>query len=216
LGDIFIRMRVLTYLPSRASTDDLHRALIDAGCEPVTVDDLDDLTDQMEPDEPVLVVFDETVQDWLTFVTSLVQVRPSARPVLLAQIDDPDAFLCAVMAGVVGFCDPDSSVDAIVRTVKSVCEFGIAIPRGMAEPLVTHVRLGRGYQVQTDTGKIYVTDREWEILSLLMQGRSTKEMAETLFVSQATVRGHVSTVLKKLGAVDREDAIALVRRNQLP
>ena len=129
---------------------------------------------------------------------------------LLAQIDNPDVFLCAVMAGVVGFCRPDSSVDAIIRTIKSVCESGMAIPRDMVEPLVEHMRQGRGHQVQTATGKVDVTDREWEILLLLMQRRSTKEMAETMFVSQATVRSHVSMLLKKLGAVDREDAINLV------
>ena len=208
--------RVLTYLPSHAFTDDLHSALVEAGCEPVPVDDLDGLIDRVQPDEPVLVVIDETVDEWLPTVATLVQVRPTARPVLLAQIDNPDVFLCAVMAGVVGFCRPDSSVDAIIRTIKSVCESGMAIPRDMVEPLVAHMRQGRGHQVQLATGKIDVTDREWEILLLLMQRRSTKEMAETMFVSQATVRGHVSAVLKKLGAVDREDAIALIRRNQVP
>ena len=64
----------------------------------------------------------------------------------------------------------------------------------------------------TAGGRVEVTDREWEILELLIEGRSTREMADKLYISVGTVRSHVSILLKKLGAVDREDAVQLIKR----
>ena len=90
----------------------------------------------------------------------------------------------------------------------------MAIPRAFMSPLVDEVRRGRGRAVRTAAGVVLVTDREWEILQMLIQGRSTREMSDALFVSVGTVRSHVSTLLKKIGAVDRDDAVAMVRRGE--
>lgn len=68
--------------------------------------------------------------------------------------------------------------------------------------------------MRTPAGNVDVTDREWEVLLLLMQRRSTQQMAEALFVSVGTVRSHVSALLHKLGAVDRDDAVAMVSRSR--
>ena len=114
-------------------------------------------------------------------------------------------------AGVVGVCPRDASEAAIERSIRSIVQTGVAIPRTLTKPLVDAVRQrGGGHIVQTAAGEITVTDREWEVLQMLLQRRSTAEMADNLFVSVGTVRSHVSTLLRKLGAVDREDVIALV------
>ena len=57
-----------------------------------------------------------------------------------------------------------------------------------------------------------VTDREWEIMQLMLQRRSTREIATALYVSVGTVRSHVSALMHKVGAVDRDDLIAMVER----
>ena len=56
-----------------------------------------------------------------------------------------------------------------------------------------------------------MTDRQWEILQMLAEGRSTAEMARRLGISEVTARRHISSVLPKLGLKDRESAVELMR-----
>lgn len=200
-------------LSSRAVAGLVRDALVATGYGVACVDGLAESADHLT-DRHVVVVLDDTSPDWLRRVSDLLQIRPTVRPVLVADIAGADEFLAAVSAGVAGFCRRGSSVAAIVRTVHAVSETGVAIPRDLVVPLVAHVRHVGGRRVDTAAGPIDVTDREWEILNLMLQRRSTKEMSELLFVSVGTVRSHVSALLRKLGAVDREDAIAMVERGR--
>lgn len=213
-----VRARVvLACAPARRSCE-LDEALADAGfdvsCAGGFGDDLDRMLELADGSTLVLVLLDDEDDDWLRLVADLVRRFPTARPLALVDLPGPDDFLAAIGAGVAGFTAPDASVDAIVRTATSIAEQGVAIPRSMVSALVDEVRHGRGHSVRTAAGTIVVTDREWEILQLLLQRRSTREMADRLYVSVGTVRSHVSTLLKKLGAVDRDDAIRLIERSQ--
>ena len=187
-------------------------ALAEAGFETDSRTDLLGISASVDGDALVVLVLDDSQRGWLRVVTDLMQSRPTVRPVVLSNIDNPDEFLAAVMAGVGGFCRTDASVDAIVRTVQSVYESGVAIPRDMVGPLVAHVRHGRGHRMMTAAGPINVTDREWEIMQLMLQRRTTREIADALYVSVGTVRSHVSALVHKVGAVDRDDLIAMVER----
>lgn len=165
-------------------------------------------------DESPVLLIDDRSPDWLRVTVDLVRRRPDVRPVVLAEIESPDEFLVALTGGVCGFCRSDAGVDAIVRTVRSVCESGVAIPRDMVGPLVALARHGRGHRMNTIAGPIDVTDREWEIMQLVLQRRTTREIADALFVSTGTVRSHLSALMHKVGAVDRDDLIAMVERSQ--
>jgi two-component system response regulator DesR len=194
----------------------LTTALVDAGFEAHSHTDLREFTSAVSDEALLVLVLDDSQRGWLRVVTDLVQLRPAVRPVVLSDISNPDEFLAAVMAGVGGFCRTDASVDAIVRTVQSVYDSGVAIPRDMVGPLVDHVRHGRGHRMMTAAGPIDVTDREWEIMQLMLQRRTTREIADALFVSVGTVRSHVAALVHKVGAVDRDDLISIVERAQRP
>ena len=185
-----------------------------AGYDVTTVDTLVTGCPMLAPDEPAVVIIDDSHHDWLRWIADLASDRPLARVVVLMSHDNPDEFLAALSAGAAGFCTAHGDIDALVRTVESVRQSGVAIPRWMVAPLVERMRYGRGHRVQSAAGPINVTDREWEILQLMLQRRSTKEMSSALFVSVGTVRSHVSALVRKLGAVDREDAVALIERAQ--
>jgi DNA-binding NarL/FixJ family response regulator len=165
-------------------------------------------------DEYPVLLIDDRSPNWLRTTVDLVGRRPDLRPVVLAEIDGPDEFLVALTGGVCGFCRADAGVDSIVRTVQSVCDSGVAIPRDMVGPLVALARHGRGHRMNTIAGPIDVTDREWQIMQLVLQRRTTREIADALFVSSGTVRSHLSALMHKVGAVDRDDLIAMVERSQ--
>ena len=189
----------------------LAAALSKRGYDTASASDLRALDGTID-DSLLVLVLDESRPGWLRVITDLVQRHPLVRPVVLSDSDDADEFLAAVIAGVGGFCRTDASVDAIVRTIQEVHDSGVAIPRDMVGPLVAHLRHGRGHRMMTAAGPIDVTDREWEIMQLMLQRRTTREIADALFVSVGTVRSHVSALVHKVGAVDRDDLVAMVER----
>jgi DNA-binding NarL/FixJ family response regulator len=210
-GDcVDLRLRVYTRLNGLAVTAPLNAALEQANYHVAPLRSDAPLKAQIERDVAALAILHDADNKWLSVAADVVRDRPNVDVVLLASIDGPEQFLAAISAGVAGFCSATSSVQAIVRTVDSVRDSGVAIPRKFVAPLVEHVRHGRGHQVMASDGPIDVTDREWQVLQLLVQRRSTKEIAGELFVSVGTVRSHVSSLLHKLGAIDRDNVIAMI------
>ena len=59
-----------------------------------------------------------------------------------------------------------------------------------------------------------LTSREWQVLDLMRLGHSTAEIARRLFLSQATVRTHIASIVKKLRVADREEAVELFERGR--
>lgn len=185
-----------------------------AGYEVAASSSLEHVSDRVAAADFVVVLSDDSSSKWLESITDLLCDHPNVRPVVIAELHSSEEFFAALAAGVVGFCRPDTSAAAIVRAVVSVEQNGTAIPRGMVTPLVEEIRHGRGHTVHTIVAEIEITDREEQILQLLLQRRSTRQMAEALSVSSGTVRSHMSTLLRKLGAHDRDDAIAIVERSR--
>ena len=220
------RLRAIACLGDQNLAARVLSALHDADFEVIASDHLADVAEVVAgvacvaggaPDHDVartVLVFDRSAERWLGLVARLTEEHPSVLPFLLDDLDRPDAFLSALSAGVAGFCQPDASGEAIVRSIRSMLQDGVAIPRTFVAPLVQEVRRGRGHVVRSAAGDVVVTDREWDILQMLVQGRSTREMAASLYVSVGTVRSHVSALLKKLGAVDRDDAVDLLSRGR--
>lgn len=203
------RVRAMLCVADRREMGD---ALTAAGYDVTWVRDLSEVVGCADAEAFDVLVFDGEAGGWLRSISDLRRGRSKPYVVMIGDPGNPEEFLAAVGAGVDGFCPADAPVEAMLRTVRSVEQSGVAIPRSMVQPLVEHVRHGRGFTVHTAAGPVEVTAREWEILQGLMQRRDTKEIAEELFVSVGTVRSHISTLLKKIGAVDREDAVRLVER----
>ncbi|HEX6657646.1 MAG TPA: response regulator transcription factor [Ilumatobacter sp.] len=203
---------VLVCISNPGLAGELSLALAEVGFRVEVVDTVDELARRGDDAETAVVIVDDSVSTWLRATIDLVRRRPEVRPVVLADIDNPDEFLAALTGGVAGFCRSGASVDAIVRTIQSVQISGVAIPRDLVVPLVAQVRHGRGHRMNTAAGPIDVTHREWEIMQLMLQRRSTREIADALYVSVGTVRSHVSALMHKVGAVDRDDLITMVER----
>jgi len=161
-------------------------------------------------DEHFVVLIDANQPKWVRAVSDLVLVRSEARTLVLAVVGGPDEILAALNAGVAGFVSPNADTDAIARSVQSIFYSGVAIPRGMVPALVAAVTFARGHSLETPAGRVGLTDREWAILQLLMQRRTTREMAQVQYVSAGTVRSHVSALLRKVGAQDRDDLVRLI------
>jgi DNA-binding NarL/FixJ family response regulator len=112
----------------------------------------------------------------------------------------------ALRAGAAGFLYKDVDPDALVRAIRSVHDGHTLLSQEAAALLSTR------QSGQAGRGIGSLTSREREVLGLLADGRSNREIARSLGVSEKTVKTHVSSVLAKLGVADRTQAAVLAVR----
>ena len=127
------------------------------------------------------------------------------RVLVLTSGAGPTGPALALQAGAAGFLYKDVDPDALVRAIRSVHD-GHTVLASDAAGLVT-ARPGANAR-----GIGSLTGREREVLALLADGRSNREIARTLTLSEKTVKAHVSAILAKLGVPDRTQAALLAVR----
>jgi DNA-binding NarL/FixJ family response regulator len=139
-------------------------------------------------------------------ISVLPQLRAAGpRVLVLTSATEPAAASRAVRAGASGVVYKDIDPAALVRAIRSVHDGNVLLAPEAAGSLV------RGSRADT------LTAREREVLAGIADGRSNKEIARSLRVSEKTVKAHVSAVLAKLGVQDRtQAAVYAVRHHAAP
>jgi DNA-binding NarL/FixJ family response regulator len=141
----------------------------------------------------------------------ILRDSPETAVVLLAATQADDDMLEAVRAGAAGYLFKDMDPERLRFALIGVMEGEAALPRRLVARLMQEFRLReRGRQVPT-IGGVRLTERERDVLELLGEGASTREVAAALSIADVTVRRHVSAAVAKLGVADRAAAIAVVR-----
>jgi len=140
----------------------------------------------------------------------LVAAGTSARILILTTFDLDEYVFEALRAGASGFLLKDVQPGQLVDAIRV-----IARGEALLAPTVTRRLLDRFAHALPDPAKrtpeplAELTEREIEVLTLLSSGLSNAELAERLFVSETTVKTHVSSILRKLGLRDRVQAVVL-------
>ncbi len=129
----------------------------------------------------------------------------TARVLVLTSATEPASARAAVRSGAAGVLYKDVDPDALVRAIRSVHDGHLLLAPEAAGPLVHSAGPAWG-------GLDALTAREREVLAELARGRSNREIARALHVSEKTVKAHVSAVLAKLGVQDRTQAALLAVR----
>ena len=139
------------------------------------------------------------------------RVPETAVVVLTVSRDDEDVF-DALRAGASGYLLKDMDAARLPAALKGVLKGEAALPRRLVARLVDEFReRGRKRRVPilAERGPL-LTAREWEVLELMQSGLTTAQISERLVISPATVRSHVASILRKLGAPNREAALRLL------
>lgn len=136
---------------------------------------------------------------------SICRVLPRTRVVMLTVSRREDDVMAALRAGAVGFLNKDIDPDVLGEALRATLRGEAALSRQLVGRVIEEFRArGERHLTLPDGRKVELTPREWEVLRFLRDGRSTAEIAGHLFVSPGTVRSHVSSLLGKLGAPDRD------------
>ena len=162
------------------------------------------LTMQHAPDV-LLLDLKLPLLDGMEVLAELRALGTSTRVLILTSATGPSGPTLALQAGAAGFLYKDVDPDALVRAIRSVHDGHTVLAPGAAG-LVAARPGGDSRGIGALTG------REREVLALLADGRSNREIARMLTVSEKTVKTHVSAILAKLGVADRTQAALLAVR----
>ena len=148
------------------------------------------------------------VLDGLSVLANLRDRGLTARTLVLTSVADQASVTVAMRAGAAGFLYKDVDPDALVRAVRSVHDGNTVLAPEAAGSLVRS-----GARSAAVAGLDALTAREREVLAQVAEGRSNREIARVLHMSEKTVKTHVSSVLAKLGVADRTQAALYAVRN---
>jgi len=170
------------------------------------------LAAELNPDV-VLMDLHMPVLDGIAATRRLRVEQPAVRVLVLTTFDDDEDVFAALRAGALGYLLKDVSSARLVEAL-------LAAARGesVLQPSVAAKVVARIAQLPEDEPAaarqplvVPLSDRELEVVRLLAQGRSNREIAGVLFLAEGTVKNHVTNVLAKLGARDRTQAALRAR-----
>jgi DNA-binding NarL/FixJ family response regulator len=156
--------------------------------------------------EPDVVVMDLHLQDGsgLDAAVAIRRVQPYARFVFLSRDDSDSAWLSAIAAGAAAFIHKSRAASDVIDAVRRVGHGASLITPSMIASLLSR---NRDRELKRDS----LSQREREVLKLMSDGWSSREMAERLGISYATVRTHIRSLDTKLGVHSKIEAVAAAR-----
>ena len=144
----------------------------------------------------------------------ITEQAPDVTVVMLTQSEEDEDLFDSLRAGAAGYVLKSAGSTGLAAALRRALDGEAAIsPRLVAKVLDEFRSPKQRLFARRSPAAAKLSAREWEIMSMLADGRSTDEVAKTLFLSPTTVRVHVSTVLRKLAVKDRASAIRLLRNS---
>ena len=153
----------------------------------------------------------------LDLLPLLFGVVPEARVLILTGLRDLESHRQAVRAGAMGIVLKDKAVEVIIKAIERVSTGEVWLdPRLTASLLSDFTRPNRPAKPDPEAEKISaLSKREREVVELIGKGLKNKEMAERLFISEITVRHHLTSIFEKLGVSDRIELMLYAYRHGL-
>lgn len=141
---------------------------------------------------------------------------PSAKILMLTVSDEESDLYEAIKAGATGYLLKEISIEEVASAVRAVVSGQSLISPSMASKLLTEfTNLAKRADERTSVPTPRLTERELEVLRLVAQGMSNREIAGELYISENTVKNHVRNILEKLHLHTRMEAVMYAVREKL-
>jgi len=137
---------------------------------------------------------------------ALQQTLPQTKVVMFTVSDKDDDLFDAIKAGAKGYLLKSVDLDELIDSIKLVANGEAIVSPAMAVRLLNEFKNGKE---RADKAPGELSRRENEILQLVAEGTNTKQTADLLYISETTVKSHLRSILQKLHACNRAEAVAL-------
>src|SRR5438034_8292332 len=140
-------------------------------------------------------------QNLFDVMASLKASRPDLRIIVTGAGMDEETILKAIASGAKGYVDEAASAAEFVQAIKIVSQGSVWAPRRVLSLFIERVSSSPGRIFPA--GRVAFTDREKEVLEMLVAGRSNKEIGSALGIEERTVKAHVAKLMRKVGVQNR-------------
>src|SRR3954454_10191412 len=146
----------------------------------------------------------------------LAEALPTTKILMLTVSDEEDDLYEAIKAGATGYLLKEISIEEVADAVRAVMQGQTLISPSMASKLIVEfANLSRLATQRSSVPVPRLTDRELDVLRLVAQGLTNREVAEQLFIAENTVKNHVRNILEKLHLHSRMEAVLYAVREKL-
>jgi DNA-binding NarL/FixJ family response regulator len=151
--------------------------------------------------------------DGVQATQQLCQTYPDLKILILTTFDDTQYVQEALQHGAKGYLLKDTPTEDLSKAIRSIEQGYTQFGPGLLEKAIAQGTSPTPPHEQADppSGLLELTNRERDVLKLMAEGLSNREMAEALFLSEGTIRNHVSNILSRLDARDRTQAVILAK-----
>lgn len=159
---------------------------------------------------PDVVLMDMVMPDMdgPTTTRAICGMYPQVQVIALTSFKEGDLVKNALEAGAIGYLLKDVSADELVQAIRAAYAGRATLSPEAAQALVETAN-------QPPKAGLYLTEREREVLALMIEGLNNTQIAGRLTVSPSTIKSHVSNVLSKLGVTSRTEAVTFALRNHI-
>jgi len=164
-------------------------------------------------EEPDICLLDIRMPGGGIAAAAAIAARLPETAIVMLTVSHEDAdFFDALRVGAAGYLLKDTDPQRLPALLRGVVAGQGALSPTLVSKLIEEFReRGRRRRLPIGPGRgVELTSREWEVLDLLRQGRSTAEIAKRLFIEEVTVRTHISSILRKLRVPNRRSALNLL------
>jgi DNA-binding NarL/FixJ family response regulator len=165
----------------------------------------------------ILLDIDLGDTDGLDLLPELLSAAPQARVVVLTGIRDPEIHRRAVRLGAMGLVTKDEQTEVLLQAIAKVHAGEVWLERRLLASVLCEItRSGKVRPVDPEALKIAtLTAREREVITLVGQGFRNRHVADRLYIAEATVRHHLTSIFTKLGVTDRLELVIYAYRHGL-
>lgn len=170
------------------------------------------MTEALRPDV-ILMDIRMPVMDGIEATKQICERFGNVKILVLTTFDDDEYIVQVMDAGAAGYLLKNSPIEHLAQAIRSVNCGYTQLGNSIASKVFS--RLNKSVASQEEVDKIGFSARELDVLKLLGQGRSTKEIAQSLFITEGTVKNHITRILDALDMHDRTQAALWAQRNLL-
>ncbi|MCW5315469.1 response regulator [Nostoc sp. KVJ3] len=167
---------------------------------------IESLQAQFLPPDIVLMDIRMPVMDGVEATRLICEKFPGIKILILTTFDDAKYVAEALRFGAKGYLLKDTPTEELAEAIRSIHKGYTQFGPGIVEKMIANVAVAETDKQQLPPGMTELTAREREILLMIAKGASNREIAQAIFLSEGTVRNHISNILARLNLRDRTQA----------